>query len=318
MTTEHHATALPDTMLAVQIREFGDTGVMRVERVALPAAGPEQVLVMVVAAGVGPWDGWIRSGNSVLPQPLPLTLGSDISGIVVAVGAHVDGFAVGDAVYGVTNQRFTGGYAEYAACLAAMVAHKPASLSHLQAASAPVIAVTAWQMLFDSAGLRAGQRVLIHGAGGNVGRYAVQLARAAGLEVVASGRERDREALLALGANRIVGGGLTPVEQVDAVIDLVGGESQIKLFDFLPAGGALVSAVSEPDKDIAAARAIKAGFMLVNVNTATLDQLARRFDQGELATWCGAVLPLAQAAQAHLMMARALPAAAGKIVLQVA
>ncbi len=105
--------------------------------------------------GVGPWDGWIRSGKSVLPQPLPLTLGSDLSGVVEAVGPEVTAFTAGDEVYGVTNKRFIGAYAEHAIVSADMMARKPASLDHIDAASVPVIAVTAWQALYREADLKA-------------------------------------------------------------------------------------------------------------------------------------------------------------------
>src|SRR5262249_16249817 len=111
--------------------------------------GPSEVLVKVEAAGVGPWDGWIRAGKSALPQPLPLTLGSDLSGNIVAVGPGVSDLRAGDQVYGVTNPRFIGAYAEYALAFAGMVSRKPASLTYIEAASVPVIAVTAWQALFD-------------------------------------------------------------------------------------------------------------------------------------------------------------------------
>lgn len=102
-----------------------------------PEPGPDQVLVRVKAAGVGPWDAWIREGKSVLPQPLPLIPGSDISGIVEGTGSAVGAFCPGDEVYGVTNKRFTGGYAEYALADAGMIAPKPRTLDHVQAASDP-------------------------------------------------------------------------------------------------------------------------------------------------------------------------------------
>src|SRR5262249_39867673 len=149
-----------------------------------PAAG--EVLVKVHAAGVGPWDAWIRAGKSALPQPLPLILGSDLAGEVTALGADVSDMAVGDRVFGVTNTQFLGAYAEYAVASAAMLAKKPGSLGYVEAASVPVIAVTAWQGLFDYARLEAGQTVVIHGAAGNVGEFAVQFARRANLRVVAT------------------------------------------------------------------------------------------------------------------------------------
>ena len=152
-----------------RIHEFGTPDVMKLEEVEVSTPETDEVIVRVHAAGVGPWDGWIRSGNSALPQPLPLILGSDISGAIVAVGRGVDHLQIGDQVYGVTNKRFCGGYAQYAIAKASMLDKKPASIAHVAAASLPVIAVTAWQALFDQAGLVQGQTVLIHGAGGNVG-----------------------------------------------------------------------------------------------------------------------------------------------------
>jgi NADPH:quinone reductase-like Zn-dependent oxidoreductase len=167
------------SMMAWRVHEFGPPETMRFERVPVPTPGPGEVLVKVHAAGIGPWDGWIRGGRSALPQPLPLTLGSDLSGEIEALGPDVAGLGVGDQIYGVTNPRFIGAYAEYALASAAMIARKPASLGYIEAASVPVIAVTAWQGLFDQAELTAGQTVLIHGAAGNVGAYAVQIARRA-------------------------------------------------------------------------------------------------------------------------------------------
>ena len=189
-----HAAANGDqarpSMLAWRVHEFGPPDVMKFEQVVRPNPGPGEVLVKVEAAGVGPWDGWIRAGKSALPQPLPLTLGSDLSGEIVAVGPGVSDLRRGDQVYGVTNPRFIGAYAEYAVASAAMVSRKPTTLTHIEAASVPVIAVTAWQGLFDQAGLKAGQTVLIHGAAGNVGSYAVQLARRAGVRTIATALRR--------------------------------------------------------------------------------------------------------------------------------
>ncbi|MGO4477967.1 NADP-dependent oxidoreductase [Massilia sp. 2TAF26] len=312
------AANTPSTMTAILVHAFGDTEAMSLEQVALPEIQDDEVLVKVMAAGVGPWDGWIRSGNSVLPQPLPLTLGSDIAGVVVAVGSKATQWQVGEDVYGVTNKRFTGGYAEYAACLASMIAHKPVSLSYVEAAAVPVVAVTAAQMLFDAADLHSGDTVLIHGAAGNVGRYAVQLAHAAGLKVVATSSDADAAAVTALGADQVIGRTLQPVTVVDAVIDLVGGPTQPQLFDFLKAGGKFISAVAEPDQAVAQARGVSARFMLVDVNTEALTRLNHQFDNGSLFPWVGSVLKLADARVAHEMMEGRADHIPGKIVLEVA
>src|ERR1700743_3592766 len=123
------------SMMAWRVHEFGPPSVMTFERVARPTAGENEVLVRVSAAGVGPWDGWIRAGKRALPQPLPLTLGSDISGVVETVGPDVSECRVGDAVFGVTNPRFVGAHADYAVASAAMIARKPDGIGHVEAAS---------------------------------------------------------------------------------------------------------------------------------------------------------------------------------------
>src|ERR1700761_5607626 len=144
-------------MKACRVHRFGSPDVITFEDIARPVPGEGEVVVRVKAAGVGPWDAWIRAGKSALPQPLPLTLGSDISGVVEAVGPGVTGFVEGNEVFGVTNPRFIGGCAAYAIASTAMLARKPPTLSHMDAASIPVVAVTAWQALFEQARLVAGQ-----------------------------------------------------------------------------------------------------------------------------------------------------------------
>lgn len=307
-------------MLAWRVHEYGSPDVMRLDSIATPDPGPGEVLVKVEAAGVGPWDGWIRAGRSALPQPLPLTLGSDLAGEVVAVGPGVSSPRVGDAVYGVTNPRFIGAYAEYALASAAMIASKPNSLSYIEAASVPVVAVTAWEALFDRAALKSGQTVLIHGAAGNVGAYAVQLASRAGLRIIATAAKDDAAFLRELGAHDVIDCRTRfedSVRNVDAVIDLVGGDTQRRSFQVLRRGGRLISAVSEPDQDLARRHEVEAAFFLVNVTTRRLTEIAGLIDCG-LRTRVGAVLPLADAREAHLMLEGARPRPKGKIVLSVA
>ncbi|MBZ9759163.1 NADP-dependent oxidoreductase [Mesorhizobium sp. ESP6-5] len=309
------------TMMAWRVHEFGPPEVMRFERVPRPDPGPDEVLVKVGAAGVGPWDGWIRAGKSALPQPLPLVLGSDFSGEIVATGSGVSELFVGDQVYGVTNPRFIGAYAEYALASAAMVSNKPASLTHVEAASVPVVSVTAWQALFDRAQLKAGQTVVIHGAAGSVGSYAVQLARYAGVQTIVTVGPEDISFARELGANTVVDYRTQRFEEqvrdADAVIDLVGGETQGRSFQVLRRGGKLISAVSKPDQQLAEHYDVEATFILVNVTSQNLAEITRLVDDGKLRTKVGAVLPLTEAREAHLMLERVRPQPKGKIVLAV-
>src|SRR6266480_2562733 len=136
-------------MRAARIHQFGPPEVIVVEDVTRPVPAAGELLVRVVAAGVGPWDALIREGKSKVSPPPPLTLGSDLSGAVEAAGPEVTEFKKGDVVYGVTNPQFCGACAEYAITRAKMVARKPHGLSEIEAASIPVVAVTAWQMLFE-------------------------------------------------------------------------------------------------------------------------------------------------------------------------
>jgi NADPH:quinone reductase-like Zn-dependent oxidoreductase len=307
------------SMMAWRVHEFGPPSVMRFERIPIPTAGHNEVLVKVAAAGVGPWDGWIRAGKSALPQPLPLTLGSDLSGEIVAVGPGVSSLQVGDQIYGVTNSQFLGGYAEYSVASAAMISKKPTSLTYVEAASVPVVAVTAWQALFDQAQLTAGQKVLIHGAAGNVGAYAVQLAHQAGVQIVATAAAVDIPRVRDLGANTTIDFETRHFEKeirdVDAVIDLVGSEVQERSFEVLRRGGKLISAVAPPDQNLAQRFGIEAAFFLVQVASQRLAEIAGLIDSGKLETHVGAVLPLADARDAHLMLEHLRPQPKGKIVL---
>jgi NADPH:quinone reductase-like Zn-dependent oxidoreductase len=309
------------TMSAWRVHEFGPPDAMTFESVPVPAPGPGEVLVKVRAAGVGPWDGWIRAGRSALPQPLPLTLGSDLSGDIEAVGSDVSDLRVGDQVYGVTNPRFTGAYAEYALASAAMIARKPTSLTYIEAASVPVIAVTAWQGLFDQAQLQAGQTVIIHGAAGNVGAYAVQLARRAGIRVIATAATDDVAFVRELGADRVVDFKTERFEdaaqEVDAVLDLVGGETQTRSFPILRHAGKLVSTVSQPDQRLARSHGVNSTFFLVDVTSQYLREIADLIDSGKLRTRVGTAIPLRDAREAHLMLEGLRRPPKGKIVLTV-
>ena len=169
-------------MKAGTIHHFGPPNAIVIDEIPCPTPEEGELVVRVAAAGVGPWDALIREGKSVVHLPFPIILGSDLAGTVDSVGAGVIQFKPGDGVFGVTNKQFCSAYAEHAVASAQMVSAKPGSLSFIEAASVRVVAVTAYQMLFDYAQLKAGQAVLIHGAAGNVGAYAVQTGEASRIE----------------------------------------------------------------------------------------------------------------------------------------
>lgn len=273
----------------------------------------------VAAAGVGPWDALIREGRSKVSPPPPLTLGSDLSGVVEAVGTGVSRFKNGDEVYGVTNPQFVGANADFAVVSAQMVAPKPQRLSNLEAASAPVVAVTAWQMLFEYARPEAGQRVMILGAAGNVGAYAVQFAANAGYHVIAVVGSNDVEYVRTLGAKDVIDYRVTDfvrvVRSVDGVIDTVGGDTRDRAFAVLKPGGILVTVVSTA---FVPARAdVRSVFFYAEVTTARLSAISGLLERGKVIPQVGSVVPLEQVRTAHEMLAGA-PHRRGKIMLDVA
>ena len=308
------------SMKAVRVHQFGGIDAMVYEDVPRPTPGTGQVLVRVGAASVGPWDALIRSGQSKLGQPLPLILGSDFSGVVEETGQGVSAFQPGEAVFGSTNPLFIGAYAEYAVADADMIASKPPSLSDIEAASVPVVAVTAWQMLFDHGQVDSAKRVLVQGAAGSVGAYAVQLARGVGAEVIGTARTKDVEYVRSLGANQIIDVSMARFEEqvrdVDVVIDTVGGEVQARSFPTLKAGGVLVSVVSLPDQAEATRRGVRGVFFYVSVTNHCLSEIAGQIESGRLMPTVGEVLSLPDARMAHEMLAGK-PHKRGKIVLMV-
>lgn len=294
-------------MKAVRVHRFGGPEVLSYEDVAEPVPADGQVLVAVAAAGVGPWDAWVRAGKSAVPQPLPLTLGSDLAGRVVGVGAGVTGVEEGAAVFGVTNARFTGAQAELAVAEAAMLASKPPRLSDVEACSVPVVATTAWQMVFDHGHVEEGQRVLVLGAAGNVGAYAVQLAKRVGAHVIGTAFTKDVDFVRSLGASEVIDASAGPFEQhlddIDVVVDTIGGSAQDQAFTVLRPGGTLVSSVAPPNADKAKEHRVRAAFFLVEVTTAGLAHLAELLASGALKPTVGEVMPLDRVRTAHEMLA---------------
>ena len=308
-------------MKAVRIHRFGPPEVISLDDLPKPEPDRGEVVVRVKAAGIGPWDALIRSGKSVLPQPLPLILGSDLSGEVDSVGVGVEKFKVGDEVFGVTNERFTGAYAEYAVAKAEMLAPKPKRLNHTHAASIPVVAVTAWQMVFDLAQLSSGQAVLVHGGAGNVGGYAVQLAKRVGAMVIATASVENNSYVRRLGADGVIDYRAKRFEErvkdIDVVLDTVGGETLDRSYGVLKRGGIVVSAAAQPSRERAEQHGVRAIFFLVQVTTDRLTMIGAMIDAGTLQSEVGEVLWLDEARKGHEMLEGA-PHRRGKIVIKVA
>ncbi len=288
-------------MRAIRIHQYGGPEVLTVEEVPQPEPGAGQVLVRVCAAGVNPADWKIRAGyfKDFMPLQLPAILGFDFSGEIEAVGPGVTKFKKGEQVYGSAM----GTYAEYVAAKIAEIAPKPSSLDHVHSASIPVAAQTAWQALFDAGGLTAGKKVLIHGASGGVGSFAVQLAKAKGVYVIATGSGRNQEYLKQLGVDKPIDYEKTKFEDVvrdvDVVFDTQGGETQQRSWQTLEKGGVLVSIVQPPPETEAAKYGVKGVFLGRQPNAEQLVEIAKLVDAGRLKTTVEVVLPLAEARRAH-------------------
>src|SRR2546425_1824192 len=303
------------TMKAVRIHSFGGPDVLRFEDVPVPKPGTNEMLVRVHAAGVNPVDWKIRQG--LLGQgPLPQMMGSDFSGVVEALGSGVRDFRVGDAVFGIVAEE-SGSYAEFATAPESRVARKPAALDHLQAAALPIASLTAWQALFDTAQLQAGQKLLVHAAAGGVGGFAVQFARWKGAHVIGTASAQTASFVRQLGASEIIDYRSAKFEEVardiDVVLDTIGGDTQERSWKVLKRGGMLVSLVQPPSPEKAAAHGVRGAFLISKPRG---DQLARIADlvvSGQVKVIVEKVLPLREARQAQELSQSG--HAHGKIVL---
>src|SRR6266853_2317556 len=255
-------TLQKETMKAVQIHAFGGPEVLQYEEVPQPQPKANEILVRVHAAGVNPVDWKIREGY--LSATSPMIMGIDFSGVVESVGSGVTKYRRGDAVFGQVADA-SGSYAEYAVAMESDVARKPEALDHIRAAALPVAGLTPWQALFDTANLSAGQKVLIHGAAGGVGSFAVQFAKWKGAHVLGTASGSHVEQVRQLGADEVIDYRKTKFEEVardvDVVLDTVGGETQERSWKVLKRGGVLVSLVQQPAAEKAAAQGARGFFI---------------------------------------------------------
>ncbi|RYY09649.1 MAG: NADP-dependent oxidoreductase, partial [Cytophagaceae bacterium] len=300
-------------MKAVRIHAFGCPEVLQVEDIARPVPAPDEILVQVHASGVNPADWVVREGGNDFLRPLlhlPLTLGWDAAGTVAEVGSAVTAFRPGDAVYGVPNFPGDGSYAEYCAAKASQFASKPTSLSFTEAAAVPLAGLTAWTALFEHGKLRPGQRILIKGASGGVGSFAVQFAKAKGAYVIGTASAGNLAHLWQLGADEVLDYRSQPVEElvhdVDVVFDaspLRDSADRLKSVSILKPGGALVSVnIDFPfTEDVLAALAQKQArgeLVAVQSRQDWLAEIAQLIDAGQVKVVISQVFPLEQVAAA--------------------
>ena len=309
------------TMKAVRIHEYGGPEVLRYEEAPRPVAGAGEVLIRVHAAGVNPVDWKVRAGfaKDRLKYKMPFIPGWDLSGVVEAVGPGVLRLKVGDEVYSRPDIARDGSYAEYIVVKESEVARKPQSVDYVHAAAVPLAALTAWQALFDGAKLTAGQTVLIHGAAGGVGSFAVQLAKIKGARVIGTASKKNHEYLRSLGADETIDYNTTKFEDVvhnvDVVLDTITGETADRSYPVIKKGGAYVSILIPPSQDKAAAHGVRAVHTFVQANAEQLSEIAKLVDSGKLKITIEKVFPLAEARAAQELSAQG--HTRGKIVLRV-
>lgn len=299
-------------MKAVRIHEFGGPEVLKIEEIERPVPTADEVLVKVYASGVNLADCKIRDGkeNDRMQVKLPVTLGWDMAGIIEAVGSNVSSLKKGDEVYGVPNFPGDGSYAEYAVAKADQVGLKPTSLDFNQAAAVPLAALTAWHGIFECGKLQSGQRILIHGAAGGVGTFALQFAKWKGAYVIGTASDNNLDFLKQLGADQTIDYQNQKfedlVENIDVVFDAVGadgGDTQIRSVEVLKEGGVLVSTQAVPlsDEVMTALAEKNARGEVYNVQPKAewLNHIARLADEGKVKPIISKVYPLEEVAAAH-------------------
>ncbi len=318
-------------MKALVLTAFGGPDAFELRDLAKPVPQAGQVLVRVQATAINPLDYQVRRGDYPDLVPLPAITGHDVSGVVEAVGPGVTAFAVGDEVW-YTPQIFDGpgSYAEYHVAAESIVGKKPASLTHLEAASLTLVGGTAWEALVVRAGLRVGESILIHGGAGGVGHVAIQLAKAIGAKVYTTVREANFEFARSQGADEVIDYEqedyvdavmrLTDGRGVDVVFDTIGGNTLARSPDVLAQLGRVVSIVdiAQPQNLIQAwGKNASYHFVFTRQNRGKLDELRALVDRGQLRPHVGAVYTLADIPAAHARLESANNGLKGKIAIAV-
>lgn len=301
-------------MKAVRMNEFGGPEVLKIENIERPVPAADEIVVKLYASGVNPVDWVIRNGANDNLRPyltLPMTLGWDAAGVIEELGSEVAGFQKGDAVYGVPNFPGNGSYAEYCAAKAAQFAQKPKTLGFTEAAGVPLAALTAWTGMFAHGNLQAGQRILIQGASGGVGGFAVQLAKAKGAYVIGMASTANVDYVRQLGADEVIDYKTQQFEALLHDIDVVleaspnrDNRERIKAVSVLKEGGIFVSVnVDAPFNDelmeALAAKGAKGEVAPNQPRQDWLQEIAALIDESKVKVLVSKVFPLEQVAEAH-------------------
>ncbi len=304
-------------MKAVRLHEYGAAPVM--DEVPVPDAGPDEVLVRIKAASLNPLDNKLQSGamHGFFPLVFPSIVGTDLAGTVERAGPGVTRWHAGDKVVARLDPTKGGALAEFAVLPASYLAAAPAAVPLEKTAGIPTAAGTAWQALFEVAGLKSWQTILVHAGAGGVGSFAIQLAHAAGARVIATASGAGLEIARRLGADQVIDykaeDFAAKVSGLDVVLDTIGGETQAKSFGILKAGGALVTTVSPPDEALAKAHGVTATFVFHQSDASRLEKIVERLDAGALKVLVDRTVPLADFADAFAYQASG--RARGKIIL---
>lgn len=285
-------------MKAIRITDYEAAPAL--EDIAKPKPESGQVLVRVRAASLNPLDFKLQRGymDQFFPLTFPYTLGTDLAGEIKQVGTDVEGWAVGDQIAARTDPTAGGAFAEYAIVPVEYLAKAPISVSLEEAAGAPTAAGTAWQALFETAGLAEGQTVLIHAGAGGVGSFAIQFARKAGARVIATASGTGLDIVHRLGADKVIDyrseDFVQKVSDIDVVLDTIGGETQQRSFAVLRAGGHLLATVMPPDEALAKAHNVTAGFVFHASDGQRLGRVLNAVDQDVLKVLVDRKVPLAE------------------------
>jgi NADPH:quinone reductase-like Zn-dependent oxidoreductase len=306
------------TMKAIVVHHYGGPEVLKLEQTPQPQPKDDEVLIRVMAAGVNPIDAYIRSGRFGADK-LPYIPGFDVAGVVAATGSKAKKFKPGDAVYAYPSEE-QGGYSEFCVAKENEVSLKPKNIGFEQASAVPLAATTAWQALIDTARLQAGQTVLIFGASGGVGHFAVQIAKARGAKVIATASTAHQDLLKELGVDQAIDYSKTKfedvVKDVDVVLEATRSDSMARSYGIVKKGGFVVSITSDPDQTELDKHGLRGASVGVHAEAQVLEELTTLIEAKKVKPIVSQTFPLADASKAHQQIETR--HTAGKVVLKVA